>query len=56
MVSLIVHLVLGFATMVFTVKANPSIFARYSSGTATNSSERLCNPRSDTERRPTVQV
>ena len=32
MVSLIVHLVLGFATLAFIVKTNPSIFARYSSG------------------------
>mgnify|MGYP003388167666 CR=1 FL=1 len=32
MVSLIVHLVLGFATMAFIVKTNPSIFARYASG------------------------
>lgn len=32
MVSLIVHLVLGFATMAFIVKTNPAIFARYSSG------------------------
>lgn len=32
MVSLIVHLILGFATMAFIVKTNPAIFARYSSG------------------------
>ncbi|MCV7280608.1 DUF2834 domain-containing protein [Mycolicibacterium flavescens] len=32
MVSLIVHLVLGFATLAVIVKANPVVFARYSSG------------------------
>ncbi|RAV08573.1 hypothetical protein DQP55_18985 [Mycolicibacterium sp. GF69] len=32
MVSLIVHLVLGFATLAVIVKANPAIFARYTSG------------------------
>jgi Terpene cyclase DEP1 len=32
MVSLIVHLVLGFATLAVIVKANPAIFARYPSG------------------------
>nr|WP_090342664.1 DUF2834 domain-containing protein [Mycolicibacterium malmesburyense]CRL73196.1 hypothetical protein CPGR_02625 [Mycolicibacterium malmesburyense] len=32
MVSLIIHLVLGFATLAVIVKANPAIFARYSSG------------------------
>ncbi|UUO02638.1 DUF2834 domain-containing protein [Mycolicibacterium novocastrense] len=32
MVSLIIHLVLGFATLAVIVKANPAIFARYTSG------------------------
>lgn len=32
MVSLIVHLVLGFATLAVIVRANPAVFARYSSG------------------------
>lgn len=32
MISLIVHLVLGFAMLAVIVKTNPAIFARYSSG------------------------
>ena len=32
MVSLIIHLVLGFATLAVIVKANPAIFARFPSG------------------------
>ncbi|WP_102145262.1 DUF2834 domain-containing protein [Mycobacterium hubeiense] len=32
MVSLIIHLVLGIATLALIVKANPAIFARYTSG------------------------
>lgn len=32
MVAIIVHLVLGFATMVAIVRTNPVIFARYTSG------------------------